>query len=109
MKGDSVAQCNVNDFARTIPKQDMKPLLSALAKRPAGSEAILNSPLVVRARTQSNREVRRILKLKEDKKISKFTKQIAQAKGCVTKTAKKLSCAEARNKGLRTMLTKVTY
>ena len=68
---------------------------------------ILNSPLVKRAMTHSKSEVKHTYRLQRGAKLAKLAAKASQAKGCVTKVRSKLSRAEARNKGLRTMLAKV--
>ena len=95
------------EFARTLPSEHIESMLRTLARRPAGREAILNSPTVVRAITQSSREAKRTVGSQRGKQLAELSSKISQAKGCATKANKKLSRVEAHNKGLRTMLATV--
>ena len=97
----------MTDFARTLPPEDMDCMLRTLSRRPSGRSAILNSPTVVRALTQSKREVSQTWRFKRGKELSQLAAKVSQSKGCVTKCSIKLRRAEARAKGLQTMLTKV--
>ena len=88
-------------------------MIRILSRRPDGRKAILNSPLVVRAinsgkiQSKKSQSLRRGEKLVES--VRKAERKVSQAKGCTTKALQKLSRAEARNKGLRTMLMKVMH
>ena len=93
--------------AQNIANEDMDTVVRALARRPVGRQAILNSPTVVRAINENKKSVRRQHKCNRDKKLSKLVAMAARAKGCATKAKKKLNCVEARRKGLQTKLSQV--
>ena len=89
--------------------KDINTIIRTLSRRPAGRDAILNLPLVKRAITQSTRQVKKTYRWSRGEELAKLAAKASQAKGCTTKARNKLSRAEARNKGLRTMLAKVVY
>ena len=104
------SECTAADIARTIPNDQIGTMIRTLSRRPAGRDAILNSPLVKRTISQSTRQVKKTYRWRRGEKLAKLAaKQAAQAKGCATKSRNKLRRAEARNKGIRNMLTKVEY
>ena len=105
--GRSVTVSNAVNYVANVPSEEIEPLLRALLRRPAGRNAVLNSPTVRRAITQCKRDVAHKLQLRCDDKKNKFVAQASRAKGCATKATKKCSRAEARVKGLRTLLSKV--
>ena len=82
-------------------------VVRAFARRPAGREAILKLPCVVRAITYGKREVQKRNQLRRDENSAKIVSKAAQSKGQVTKMSKKLRTSQARNKGLQTQLKKV--
>lgn len=95
------------DFARNVSIEDINTVVRTLARRPAGREAIMNSPTVVRALTSNRRKGQRTCSERRDKQFSKLAKQTSQAKSIATRTANKLRRVEGTNKGLRTTLKKV--
>ena len=101
--------CNLTatQFAQTIPQECIEKTIQILARRSAGRQAILNSPIVVRAITSNRREVKRDFQSKRGETMLKMAAKASQAKGRATKVTNKLCSVKARNKGLRTMLTKV--
>lgn len=105
----SSADCSAVEFAQTIAEHDIEPVICTLARRPAGRQAILDSPAVVRAITSNRREVKQTYRLQRGKEMDELVRKTSQAKGRVTKVSKKLCRVEARNKGLRTMLAKVKH
>ena len=82
-------------------------VVHSLARRPAGREAILKLPCVVRAITYGKREVQKRNRLSRGEKLAKIASKAARSKGQVTKMSKKLRRSQARNKGLQTQLKKV--
>ena len=103
------ADCSAVEFAQAIAEHDIGPVICTLARRPAGRQAILDSPAVVRAITSNRREVKQTYRLQRGKEMDELVRKTSQAKGRVTKVSKKLCRVEARNKGLRTMLAKVKH
>ena len=91
-----------------LSDDDVVTMIRTLSRRPTGRDAILNSPLVVRAMTQSQRQIKKAYKWRRGEELAKLAAKASQAKGCVTKVNEKLRRAEARNKGLRTMLAQVS-
>ena len=106
---ESSADCSAVEFAQTIAEHNIEPVICTLARRPAGRQAILDSPAVVRAITSNRREVKQTYRLQRGKEMDELVRKTSQAKGRVTKVSKKLCRVEARNKGLRTMLAKVKH
>ena len=95
------------DFAQKLPIEDMDVVVRTLARRPAGPEAIMNSPTVVRALTSSRRKGQRTCIDSREKELFKMAAKASQAKALATKTAKKLRRVEGCNKGLKTKIKKV--
>lgn len=95
------------EFAKTVAPEEISAMIRTLARRPSGREAIRNSPTFVRAIALGKREAKRSVQLKRGKELAKMAAKASHAKGCVTKISKKVDKAEARNKGLRTLVTKV--
>ena len=56
-------------------------VVKALARRPAGREAILELPCVVRAITSGKREVRKQHSLRRGRKLASIAANAARAKG----------------------------
>ena len=90
-------------------RKNIDSMLRVLARRPVGRQAILKSPTVVRTLTQIKRQANATCRLSRDKELVKLAAKVSQAKGCAAKTKKKLRRAEGRNKGLRTMVSKVSF
>ena len=92
-----------------ISDDDIGTMIRTLSRRPAGRDAILNSPLVVRAITRSCCQIKKTYKLRRGEELAKLAAKASQAKGSATKAKNKLRRAEARKKGLRTMLAQVVH
>ena len=116
-----------HECVSALKEAELKELVRVLSGRSAGREAILASPVVVRALTARKREAQRAGESRQQHELSKVqtlsptpltltlsTKLILQmaaqashAKGRVTKMTHKLQSSEGRRKALQTMLVKV--
>ena len=91
----------------TLYEQDAAKVVRALACRDVGRNAILNSPIVVRAITSAKRQSRREATERQDENLRRTEKKASHAKGRITSMAKKMCRIQAMNKGLRTQMAKV--
>lgn len=94
-------------FAQIISNEDVDLVVRTLSRRRAGREAILNSPTVVRAMAKERRQTKEDGRLLRCKQLAAIAAKASHAKGCATKMSAKMKKIEARNKGLRTQLSKV--
>lgn len=99
----------MSEFARTMSDDNIVEMIRTLSRRPAGRQAILTCPTVLRAITSNKRQVSQAHQSRLGKEMMKMAAIKSQAKGHATKVTKKLKRVTARNKGLRTMLSKVSH
>ena len=98
----------MTEFARTMSDDNIVEMIRTLSRRPAGRQAILNCPTVLREITSNKRQVSQSHRLRRGKEMVKMVGMASRAKGHATKTTKKLKSVTSRNKGLQTMLSKVS-